>query len=96
MRVVAAALSVGLTAFGMVATDHVHAPAGSTTLLISLGIFRTLGSVGVLIGAVSIVALLTALTATLTRPAATRRSLSGFTGGDATGLHFHLREKERE
>lgn len=59
-RVLAAALSIGLTALGMVATDYVHAPAGSTTLLISLGIFRTLENVGILAAAVLIVAAITA------------------------------------
>lgn len=65
-RVFAAALSIGLTALGMVATDYVHAPAGSTTLLISLGIFRTLENVGILMGAVLVVAVITTATIRLT------------------------------
>lgn len=55
---VAGVLSVGLTTWGMLATDLRHAPACATTLIVSLGLLSTLfegaiivGSVVVLVGA---------------------------------------------
>ena len=39
-RVVAAALSLGLTSGAMVVLGRAHPPAGATTLIVSLGILR--------------------------------------------------------
>jgi len=46
--VVASALSIGLTQLIMVTTGTEHSPAGSTTLIFSLGLFQHLWELGVL------------------------------------------------
>lgn len=51
-RVGAAALSLGLTAGAMVWLKVPHPPAGATTLIVSLGLLRTLPQLGVLMLAV--------------------------------------------
>lgn len=51
-RVGAACLSVALTTLVLQALRTPHAPAGATTLIISLGLFKTAGSLAVLLLAV--------------------------------------------
>lgn len=47
-------LSIILTAWGMIATDAVHAPACATTLIVSLGLLSTVIQVGTIIVSVSV------------------------------------------
>ena len=51
-RVLAAALSLGLTSGAMVLLRSPHPPAGATTLIISLGVLREPWQIGVLMLAV--------------------------------------------
>ncbi len=56
-RVIAAGLSLGLTAGVMVLLKAPHPPAGATTLIISLGILRQPWQLLLLIGAVILLTL---------------------------------------
>ena len=51
-RVIAAALSLGLTAGVMVLARAPHPPAGATTLIISLGVLHTLPQLGIMMAGV--------------------------------------------
>lgn len=56
-RIGAAALSIGLTSAAMILLGTEHGPAGATTLIVSLGFMRSLGSLGILMaGVVSLAA----------------------------------------
>ena len=56
-RVIAAALSLGLTAGVMVLLKSPHPPAGATTLIVSLGILRQPWQLVLLMGAVVLLTL---------------------------------------
>ncbi|KAB1193578.1 HPP family protein [Haloferax sp. MBLA0076] len=59
LRLVASGIvSVGLTSWGMVAADTVHAPACATTLIVSLGLLSSPMGVGIIV--VSVVVLVAA------------------------------------
>lgn len=60
-RVVAAALSLGLTAGIMSIIRSPHPPAGATTLVVSLGILRTPYNLGILLAGVILLVLLALL-----------------------------------
>ncbi len=51
-RIGATALALGLTAAGMVVLGYWHAPAGATTLIVSLGLLTRPTQLGVLMGGV--------------------------------------------
>ena len=60
-RVVAACVSVGFTALLLQALRTPHPPAGATTLIVSLGLFRTAEGLGVLLVSVTVCTLVAAL-----------------------------------
>lgn len=47
-------VSIVLTAWGMIATDTIHAPACATTLIVSLGLLTTPLQVAIIVGSVAI------------------------------------------
>lgn len=70
-RVLAATLSVALTAFVLQAVRCPHAPAGATTLIVSLGILHTPSQlVTILLSVVVVTAIATALNAAIGVPQA--------------------------
>lgn len=64
-RVVAACLSVGLTALVLQALRTPHPPSGATTLIVSLGLFRTAQGLAVLLLSVVVCTVLAVLLNTL-------------------------------
>lgn len=58
-RVIACALSLGLTGAAMVLADAAHPPAGATTLIVALGLVRGVGEFLVVVLAVALLAALT-------------------------------------
>lgn len=61
-RAGAAALSLGLTTAAMTGLRLPHPPAGATTLIVSLGLLKTLEEVVILCGAISVVVAIASIT----------------------------------